>query len=180
MQIRPCIFGGVVCMEIDVCDSVCKSKINFILSAELWQCFDNKLCKLINCTWEEAKFLDSNNNRHPTIDNLPTNKGGIYVFVARPNIIPNIHMYIMYIGRALNTPVQNLRKRCGEYYIEKRPKIRRMIDSWGQYLYIRYLPLDDNYTIEALEKELINKILPPFNDRIPDAEIQDAVKAFSV
>lgn len=167
-------------MEIDVCASVCSSRIHFILSPELWGCFDSALCTLINCTWEEVKFLDSNEDMHPSMDNLPTNKGGIYAFVAKPNIIPNTHMYIMYIGRALNTPSQNLRKRCGEYYTEKRPKIKRMIESWGQYLYIRYLPLDDNSTIEALEKELINKILPPFNDSIPDVDIRDAVKAFSV
>lgn len=63
--------------------------------------------------------------------------------------------------------------------MEKRPKIKRMIDSWGPYLYIRYLPLDDNSIIEALEKELINKILPPFNDFIPDVDIRNAIKAFS-
>ncbi len=167
-------------MEIDVCTSISSSRIHFIVSPELWECFDMNLSAIINCTWEEAKFLDLDNNIHPSMHNLPINKGGIYVFIAKPNIIPNTHMYIMYIGRALNTQTQNLRKRCGEYYAEKRPKIKRMIESWGKYLYIRYLPLEDNSQIEALERELINRILPPFNDAIPDMEIRDAVKAFSV
>lgn len=81
-------------IEIDVCSSVCSSKVHFILSPELWGCFNSVLCTLINCTWNEVKFLDSNKNMHPSMNNLPANKGGIYAFVAKPNIIPDTHIYI--------------------------------------------------------------------------------------
>ncbi|AFV03482.1 hypothetical protein UNSWDHB_322 [Dehalobacter sp. UNSWDHB] len=55
-----------------------------------------------------------------------------------------------------------------------------MIEGWGQYLYVRYLPLTDNDLIDSIESEIINKVLPPFNDMIPDKQIRTAVKAFSV
>ena len=55
-----------------------------------------------------------------------------------------------------------------------------MLKGWGEYLYIRYLPLTDDLELEKIEAELINKILPPFNDKIPDKKIRDAVKAFSM
>ena len=87
----------------------------------------------------------------------------------------------MYVGRAHISTTQNLRKRCSQYPVEKkRPKIKRMIEQWGKYLYIRYLPLDNNATIDIVESELINKILPPFNDEIPDQKISAAVKAFTM
>lgn len=40
------------------------------------------------------------------------------------------------------------------------------------------IALSDNQIIDKVEEELINKILPPFNDEIPDKNIRDAVKAF--
>ena len=52
-----------------------------------------------------------------------------------------------------------------------------MIDGWRKYLFIRYLPLTDNTCIDKIEAELINKILPPFNDQIPDQVIRNAVQA---
>jgi GIY-YIG catalytic domain. len=115
------------------------------------------------------------------MSDLPTNTGGIYLFVAKPNLIPNSHFYLLYVGRAHYTYNQNLRKRCKEYIKEQsRPKVKRMIEGWGQYLYVRYLPLTDNDLIDSIESEIINKVLPPFNDMIPDKQIRTAVKAFSV
>lgn len=166
--------------EIDVCRSIPDSKVQFILNPKLWAKCNQDIIDIINTSWDEVKFLDDESNSlHKSMGSLPTDKGGIYVFITKPNIIPGAHLYIFYIGRSLKTQNQNLRKRCSEYYKDNRPKISRMIRNWGKYLYIRYLPLDDNKFITSLEKSLINAILPPCNDEIPDKEIRDAVKAFS-
>jgi hypothetical protein len=171
--------------EIDVVRStMSESKVNFILNTTLWDSFDDKLKQIIHSfgTWTEIKFLDNNGNNNPSLDTIPNDKGGVYIFITKPDILPaDIHLYLMYVGRALCTGKQNLRKRCKEYSTkQKRPKISRMIQQWGKYLYIRYLPLDDNSLISNMEAEIINKILPPFNDRIPDQEIQEAVEAFKI
>lgn len=167
--------------EIDLCSSIPASKIDFILDPHLWDKCGQEIIDSINTTWSEVKFLDeSTYTLHESMGFLPNDKGGIYIFIAKPNIIPGSHLYIFYIGRSLITKSQNLRKRCSEYYKDKRPKVSRMIKNWGKYLYIRYLPLDDNDFISELEKTLINSILPPCNDEIPNKEIKAVVKAFSM
>lgn len=172
--------------EIDIIgNSIAESKIHFVLNTALWESFDASIKSTLHSisAWSEVKFLDENGNLNNSIMSLPNNAGGIYLFVAKPNLIPDSHYYLLYVGRAHSTATQNLRKRCREYIKElnenKRPKIHRMLSGWGEYLYIRYLPLNDNNEIDRIEAELINKILPPFNDQIPDKEIRDAVKAFS-
>jgi len=130
---------------------------------------------------ERGKATGLQWKRNPQLGTIPNDKGGIYLFLAKPNILPGSHLYLMYVGRAHISTTQNLRKRCSQYPVEKkRPKIKRMIEQWGKYLYIRYLPLDNNATIDIVESELINKILPPFNDEIPDQKISAAVKAFTM
>lgn len=166
-------------MEIDILNSIATTKVHFIINPLLWEVFDKECIEITRSQWEETKFLDFDGNLHGGMDTIPDNKGGIYVFVVKSNIIPSTHMYLLYVGRALNTSSQNLRKRCREYIKDKRPKIERMVNTWGNYLYIRYLPLENNSLIEKLEIELINKLLPPFNERIPDMDLQAAVKAFS-
>ena len=127
----------------------------------------------------KVKLLDNDGAKNPKLSTIPNDKGGIYLFLAKTHILPESHLYLMYIGRAHKTQYQNLRKRCSEYSAKTmRPKIKRMIEQWGQYLYIRYLPLDDNTKIDKIEAELINKILPPFNDEIPNKELQAVVSAF--
>ena len=167
--------------EIDVCNSISNSKIHFILNPYLWNECNQEIIDSIHTDWDEVKFLDDGNSTlHASMKFLPNDKGGIYIFIVKPNLIPDSHLYIFYVGRSLKTENQNLRKRCSEYFKDNRPKILRMIENWGKYLYIRYLPLDDNQFISDLEKILINAILPPCNDEIPDKEIRAAVKAFSM
>lgn len=168
-------------MEIDVIENSIKdSKINFIINPTFWDDIDPTVKKLVNAEWKEIKFYNANKKPNDQLNHLPSNKGGIYIFIIKPNIIPDTHMYIMYIGRALITENENLKKRCKHYYNDERPKVKRMIDHWWKYVYIRYLPLDDNDIIKKTEEELINKIIPPCNDRIPNKEVMSAVKAFSM
>jgi excinuclease UvrABC nuclease subunit len=169
--------------EIDVIGNVAESKIRFILNTTLWDSFDSTVLRIISQSqsWTEVKLLAPDGKRNLQLSTIPNDKGGIYLFLAKPNILPESHLYLMYVGRAHFSTTQSLRKRCSQYPAEKkRPKIRRMVEQWGQYLYIRYLPLEDNATIDLVEGELINKILPPFNDKIPDQKINAAVKAFAM
>ena len=169
--------------EIDIFTSLPTSKVHFIINPFLWDSFDATIKTELHSVpvWAESKFLTENGEINPEMNNIPSNSGGIYLFVAKPNLIPNTHSYLLYVGRAHFSSAQNLKKRCREYIKEKsRPKVKRMIDSWGQYLYVRYLPLTNNELIDSIEAEIINKIIPPFNDSIPDKQIRDAVKAFTV
>jgi excinuclease UvrABC nuclease subunit len=169
--------------EIDIVDIVAKSHVRFMLSTILWNSFDSDVLSVVSHTksWHEVKLLARDGKRNSQLSTIPNNQGGIYLFLAKPNILPESHLFLMYIGRAHISNNQNLRKRCSQYPAEKtRPKIKRMIEQWGQYLYIRYLPLDDNTIIDTVEKELINKILPPFNDEIPDKKTSAAIKAFTM
>lgn len=169
--------------EIDVIITLPESKLHFTLSTALWSSFDSDILSIVSTSadWTEVKLLDADGSKNPQLSTIPNDKGGIYLFLAKSHILPESHIYLMYVGRAHISSSQNLRKRCSQYPTEtKRPKIKRMIQQWGQYLYIRYLPLDDNTKIDKIEEELINKILPPFNDEIPDQEIKAAVRAFSI
>jgi hypothetical protein len=173
---------GRMMQEVDLVGNISESKLHFMLNTFLWDSFDSDILRVVSSPdgWNEIKLLNSDGSKNPQLSSIPNNSGGIYLFLAKSHILPESHLYLMYIGRAQYTETENLRKRCSQYPTEKkRPKVARMIEQWGQYLYIRYLPLENNSTIDAVEAELINKILPPFNDEIPNKTIRDAVKAFS-
>jgi hypothetical protein len=133
---------------------------------------------------EEIKFLDENETGVSNeIKTLPQDCGGIYIFFIKGVLLPYFETYIAYIGRAQFSDKQNLKIRCNAYYYEffkndTRPKIERMIAKWGKYLYLRYYPSIDNNFIKKLEVKLINGILPPFNDEIPELKPIEAANAF--
>lgn len=166
----------------DMCCSMKTHKVEFILNPnEVWNTFDSEMKKLVQSDkWQEIKFLDENEAKiNPLISNVPNNSGGIYIFFLRGNIIPNLHEYIMYVGRVKYTNSQNLRKRLREYIKDTRPKIMFMRKTWGKYLYIKYLPLTDNNDIVKLEEELIRVIIPPYNEEItPKVMMQAKTAAF--
>jgi hypothetical protein len=132
----------------------------------------------------EIKFLSDNEmDVSDDMKKLPDNCGGIYLFFIKGLILPNYETYLAYIGRAQFTQKQNLKVRCNSYYYEffkddTRPKIARLIKKWGKYLYLRYYASNDNLHIKRLEAKLINGILPPFNDEIPNLIIHEPQPAF--
>lgn len=162
-----------------MCNKIKERKLNFVLNPDdSWSKFDDSLKNIVKGAWQEVKFLDDTClNLHSSMTMLPKDSGGIYIFVLKPEIIPNTHLYILYIGRARHTDKQNLRKRCSEYLKDGRPKIFTMIKTWGKDLYIRYMPLSDNNMIDKLESALIDAIFPPCNDRYPNKITREAVKA---
>lgn len=182
--------GSDSLVEIDIIENtINKSKITFTLNTTFWKSVNSGITSFLhsNPAWDEIKFLDENGDLNSRINTVPNDTGGIYLFIVKPDVLPDFHNYLMYIGRSHTSDSRNLRKRIREYYNDerinnKRPKVHRMLNSWGEYLYIKYLPLY-NYNdsdIDKIEVELINSLLPPCNDKIPCKLIRDAVKAYSL
>lgn len=171
-------------MVIDFACRMHNHQVSFHLFPELWEEFSCVGIDLGTIGWMETKFLsDDGSKLNDGMSNLPNDKGGIYIFYTKCNVLPGISNYLMYIGRARITDSHSLRVRCRKYFGEYtrddgRPKIQRMIGQWGKYLYLKYIALEDNDLITRLEASLIKSIVPPFNDEIPDKKIKEAVKAF--
>ena len=164
---------------IDMCKAIQNNSLHFTLNPQdCWESFNVAFTSIVNSDkWEEIKFLnDTATEINDSIITVPNDMGGIYLFILKPDIIPCVHKYILYIGRVQYTETQNLRKRFREYVHDQRGDILRMRETWGKNLYIRYLPLTDNATICALEKELIRTIIPPCNSDYP-GKLNKAMKA---
>lgn len=158
-------------------------KILLELPSHLWHKISKDVLDIVKkAEWKSFKFFDGV-QRSSEIKRINNKSGGIYLFYISPEVIPQNHRIVMYIGRARYTNNQNLRKRITEYYgyvapNYDRPKITTMFQQWSEDVYCSYLELDcSNETIDLIEKELINKLLPYCNDAIPDKKIQKAVKA---
>lgn len=143
----------------------------FIISPSQWSNFSAELV----FTWDKVKFSRTN------AVYVPDDLHGIYSFVAEPGIAghPSIG-YLLYVGKAERT---SFRERYTSYVHEKqkskpRPHIAHMIDLWGSHLWFYYAPIDGSKeSIGSLEDNLINAIIPPFNDQWP-AEIRPAMRMF--
>jgi excinuclease UvrABC nuclease subunit len=134
--------------------------------------------------WQTIKYLnDDATELHHDLSKVPNNKGGLYLFSIRCNILPGISSYPVYVGRAQLTKGQNLRKRTREYFTkfareDERPLITKMIKYWGKELHLSFIEVEDNNEIIDFEKKLINSLLLPFNNQIPDVEIRQGINAF--
>lgn len=159
-------------------------KVTYTVSSLVWKKYVVPGIDISFSRWASIKYLnESGDDYHDDILKVPNDKGGIYLFYAKCPIIPGITEYPFYIGRAKLTEKQNLRKRVKEYYSQykrevDRPKIKFMFKYWAEELHLAFLPLNENEQIVDLEKTLINSLLLPMNDQIPDKEIRDAIKAF--
>ncbi len=129
----------------------------------------------------EIKYLnDQNSDVSQEIKNLPTDRGGVYMFYLKGINLPFVENYILYIGRCQFTSNQNINKRANEYLKDERIEIKRMFRKWKEYLYYRYYPDTDNEKICSNEVKLIRAIAPEFNEEIPNNfEVQNTVPAFT-
>lgn len=159
-------------------------KIQYKLHQPMWYEHDLSILNLDLGNWNTIKYLNEDGDGfHPDINQVPDNAGGLYLFSIKCPIIPGLTDFPVYLGRAQCTDNQNLRKRCKEYYNrwyrnDERPKITKMISYWGPDLYLSFIEIEDNEDTIDYEKKLINSLLLPFNDRIPDRKIQQAINAF--
>lgn len=158
--------------------------VEYKLHSALWNKFNFPNLDLKFENWVKIKYLNANaDSLEAGIENIPNDKGGLYMFYIKCEIISGITEYPLYVGRAQFTPHQNLRKRVKEYFQKftknnERPKITKMFNYWASELHLAYIALDENDDIKDLEKEFINSLLLPMNTEIPDIEIRQAVNAF--
>ncbi len=159
-------------------------EVPFKLHGTLWSRFKSLNLNLGFEHWEKLKYLNDNaDDFNSDINYVPRDKGGLYIFFVKCEIITGLTEYPLYIGRAQLTEHQNLRKRVREYFRKyarnyERPKITRMFKYWSKDLYLAYFPLESNEDIIEIEKQIINCLLLPMNDEIPDTEIKQATQAF--
>ena len=162
--------------------------IKFTLSPTLWENADEINTFFNSLTMRSIKFFNADGSSINTdISTVPNDKGGIYFFILKNDVLPTLSSHIMYIGRAHLTNGQNLRKRCREYFTKyyrnhtARPHIYTMLNNWSNHLYLNFIELTDNTEIDAIEEKLINNIVPPFNHDIPSTTIRQvriATQAF--
>ncbi|WP_259016572.1 hypothetical protein [Emticicia fluvialis] len=160
--------------------------ISYYPSPILWEKWDIDSLDIKFNKWKVIKYLnDDGDDLNIDISKVPNDKGGLYLFYVNCNQISGISELPFYVGRAQLTEGQNLRKRVREYFTkfskdDERPKITRMFKYWSKELYLAFLVLENNICIVDLEKKLINSLLLPMNDEIPDKETKEAVKAFNL
>ena len=160
--------------------------IRFTLSPTLWIDSDDINVFFSHHTIRSIKFFNEDCSAiNSDIVNLPTNKGGIYFFILKNDILPILSSHIMYVGRAHLTQHQNLRKRCREYFTKyyqnhkERPHIHAMLNNWCKNLYLYFIELTDNDEIDEIERKLINNLIPPFNHDIPHVDLKRVRTAMS-
>lgn len=159
---------------------------HYVMVPELWEKFDISDLDVDISSWGCAKMLnDSGDDINVQTSSIPTEYGGIYVYVIRPPVIPACGEYIMYVGKATKTHSENLRRRVRSYKSQikgdyERDKIHRMFYKWGDYIYVRYLPVPAGTdVIGPLEDRLIAALNPPCNPDIRIRSVKRAVKAFN-
>lgn len=160
--------------------------LKYKLHQTLWLKYDLSTIDLELPKWTTIKYLnETGTDFHSDIELLPNDSGGLYMFSINCPVIPGRTEFPVYIGRAQFTDNQNLRKRCREYFTkysrtDERPKITRMFKYWAKELYLSFMTIEQNAEIIDFEKKLINSLLLPFNDEIPEQEIRQAVVAFEL
>lgn len=170
---------------VDLAEDMNKYRVEFFLYPINWSKFKStKGFNIRKGTWKETKYLnDEGTDIHLNVKRINNKTGGLYLFIVKSNILPQISEYLVYIGRAQYTQKHNLRIRVKKYFREyigdnDRPKITRMMTYWNHQLFLKYIEVSNNKLIKTLEARLINTLLPPFNDQIPDKKIRKAIKAF--
>lgn len=157
---------------------------HFLLSPELWEKFNVSDLHINYDDWKCAKMMNDDGELHEQTLDISSEYGGIYIYVIRPPVIPQCGEYIMYIGRALKKQRYNLKVRVRSYKKQfgdtyDREKLHRLFNQWGDYVYVRYLPVKStNDEIELLEERLISAFVPQCNADIPIKTVKIAVNAF--
>ncbi len=175
----------MITTAFDLGEEILKKTLPYKLHQDLWNKYDFDPLDLDFQNWTTIKYLNEDGSDFSNeINEIPNNRGGLYLFTIKCDIINSLTIYPVYIGRAQFTENQNLRKRCREYFTkylrtDERPLITKMLKYWGKELYLSFIEIEENIEIVDLEKKIINSLLLPFNSEIPDIEIRQAVSAFN-
>lgn len=155
--------------KVDILHRAKALTVEFELHIDIWDTLAEDVKSRIKTGWENIKYLNEAGDAvNDDIVKIPNDCGGIYVFLLKPDIISDIHRYIMYIGRARRKESFSLRKRCRTYFKDERPYVADMIETWGKKLYLYYLPIrEPDEIIDKIEKELLRIIRPPCNSQLP-------------
>lgn len=113
--------------------------------------------------------LEFNETLRSTMPSHLKKKKGIYFFVVEPNFpfLPAIN-HLIYIGRVVKTNTFFKRfyeyvKAIGNQNVKRNRQL--MTNAWPSKTYVYYFALDSDHEIEIIEKELIDKIIPPLNNK---------------
>lgn len=172
--------------EIDIFDPI-KNRLelyqkSFVLSPELWRKFKIDDISSVDFTkWGCIKLINGG-AFSPELSKLPDKHGGIYIYCIEPRIVPDVGIYVMYIGKAAK---QSLRTRVKNYKAclndpETRPRLHNLFTQWGDYIYVHYLPVEGSEdAITVLEDRLIAAYgKPPCNAEVRCKSVKLARRAF--
>ena len=82
----------------------------FELNIDKWGTMNETIKAAVSSGWQCIKYLNEDGTRvNPEITQVPNDCGGIYIFLLKPDKIPQLHRYIMYIGRARRASSFSLR-----------------------------------------------------------------------
>jgi len=125
---------------VDILQKKKNHTLDFELPIFVWDTLKEETKEIISSGWGSIKYLNEEGDAvNKDIKKVPNDCGGIYIFLLKPDIIEDLHRYILYIGRARRCSSFNLRKRCMTYIHEKtRPEVANMIETWGKKLFLYY------------------------------------------
>ena len=151
-----------------------KASLNqFFLDMTSWK----KFTPGVPLTWERVQFGIA------TRDDVPQTRG-LYVFTLESGVagLPQ-HGYILYVGITGNTSAATLRSRYAQYLRhlaneDGRPLVYYMLAKWSENLIFNFVPVPDTTVdLAAIEKSLLDSVMPPVNTADFDADILAMKKA---
>ncbi|MCM1213827.1 MAG: hypothetical protein NC331_01005 [Lachnospiraceae bacterium] len=169
--------------KIDVVQNLQSMTWPFCLSTELWRtCINDSFIVDLNYMKKIKYFGNNSNMLSSEVNDLPDDSGGVYIYSIENGIVPSLGSYIMYVGRARKTKSENLRARAKSHYSqykrhEENERLERLFDSWDQYVYFSYLPINGNNLIDLVEEQLITALTPPCNKEYPAPKVRRKLNA---
>ena len=141
-----------------------------IFSPKQWKAFPHSNHKW---NWISVPFREEEKVR------VPADKHGIYSFVIIPNVASHpLNSLLVYIGKADR---MSFRSEFDRYFSEIRNMKRIPLCKWlfdcHEHLYFCYTEIDDNTTIDRIERDLNKALLPPGNSQY-EGILNKAMRAF--
>lgn len=144
----------------------------FILHVPSWENYAPQQ----NLEWKSLQY-DS--------DEEPEDQRGVYAFVLEANRhtlapIPPFSL-VLYIGETGDTGNATLKSRLANYRNKKaqksRARVYNILDAWGASLTFYYAVVNPSISTKMCERELLDALLPPANDKDFTARVSNARKA---